>query len=53
MSLIKRWMEDEYETMNQFIDIEYRDWCYYSSLPSPNAYDNTGYDDSEELDIDN
>jgi hypothetical protein len=46
-------MEDEYETMNQFIDIEYRDWCYYSSLPSPNAYDNTGYDDSEELDIDN
>ena len=51
MSNIKRWIEDEItkgnDPLNQshedFIDdsYQYGEWCHYSNMPSPNAYDNT------------
>ena len=53
MSKIKRWIEDEMSKGNdvlhpdnQGFDDDYQEdgfgeWCYYSGMTSPHAYDNT------------
>lgn len=56
MSLTKRWIEEQkmmgndplHEDHEDFVDedYQYREWCYYSNLPSPDMYD-----DGEEKDI--
>ena len=56
MSLTKRWIEQEKmmgndplrEDHEDFVDedYQYREWCNYSNLPSPSAYD-----DGEDHDI--
>ena len=49
MSLTKRWIEQEkmmgndplHEDHEDFVDedYQYREWCNYSNLPSPDMYD--------------
>jgi len=56
MSLTKRWIESEEMSGNDpfgiqhedFVDesYQYEEWCHYSNLPSPSAYD-----DGEDHDI--
>ena len=55
MSLTKRWIEDlqmqgddPLTSHEDFVDMDYQyeEWCHYSNLPSPSAYD-----DGEEQDI--
>jgi len=45
MSFTKRLIDDEMQKGNDVLadsehDANYAEWCYYSNLPSPKAYEN-------------
>lgn len=57
MSLTKRWIESEkmkgndplHQDHEDFVDsdYQYREWCHYSNLPSPDSYEDD-YEDYTE-----